>query len=135
MRDRASTQDLITPCVSLLNRLSLHQVRDDWVDNVWDGQFTESQELPPDYEELIHGVEVGEIFSRLTDLISRWIKTHGSSSVSEDESMNSTNQSLDLYTFLKKLNHNERLSTTSRHLRLKNSLILSRLVRKYNAMR
>ena len=100
MRDRASTQDLITPCVSLLNRLSLHQVRDDWVDNVWDGQFTESQELPPDYEELIHGVEVGEMFSRLTDLISRWIKTHGSSSGSEDESMNSTSQSLDLYRFI-----------------------------------
>ena len=36
MRDRASTEDLITPCVSLLNSLSLHKVRDDWVDSIWD---------------------------------------------------------------------------------------------------
>ena len=43
MRDRASTEDLITPCVSLLNSLSFHKVREDWVDSIWDGQFTETQ--------------------------------------------------------------------------------------------
>ena len=43
MRDRASTEDLITPCVTLLDSLALHHVRDDWVNNIWDGQFTESQ--------------------------------------------------------------------------------------------
>ena len=104
MRDRASTEDLITPCVSLLNSLSLHQVRDEWVDNIWDGQFTESQELPSDYEELIHGVDVGKIFSKLTELISRWIRTHGSGeAATENDEMNSTSQSLDLYRL--QLNH------------------------------
>ena len=43
MRDRASTEDLITPCVTLLESLALHHVRDDWVNTIWDGQFTESQ--------------------------------------------------------------------------------------------
>ena len=99
MRDRASTEDLITPCVSLLGSLSLDQVRQDWVDAVWDGQFTESVELPPDYEELIQGVELGKLFTRLTELISRWVKTHtnGPEEAEESTDMNSSSQSADLY--------------------------------------
>ena len=98
MRDRRSTEDLITPCVELLRNLSLHQVRDDWVSYIWDGQFTESQELPPDYEEIIDGVDVGRVFNRLTQLISRWIKTHGTAETSQEtEDMNNTSQSMDLY--------------------------------------
>ena len=100
MRDRASTEDLITPCVVLLGSLSLDQVRQDWVDTVWDGQFTETLELPADYEELIQGMELGKLFTRLTELISRWIKTHKNGPEEEAESssdMNATSQSVDLY--------------------------------------
>ena len=101
MRDRASTEDLITPCVALLGSLSLDQVRQDWVDTVWDGQFTETLELPADYEELILGMELGKLFTRLTALISRWIKTHKNGPEEAEESsssdMNATSQSVDLY--------------------------------------
>ena len=110
MRDRASTEDLITPCVALLGSLSLDQVRQDWVDTVWDGQFTETLELPADYEELIQGMELGKLFTRLTELISRWIKTHKNGPEEAEESsssdMNATSQSVDLYRslFHQKLN-------------------------------
>ena len=116
MRDRASTEDLITPCVALLGSLSLDQVRQDWVDTVWDGQFTETLELPADYEELIQGMELGKLFTRLTELISRWIKTHKNGSEEAEESsssdMNATSQSVDLYRslFHQKLNQLQLLS-------------------------
>ena len=71
-----SEQDLVTPCVSLLNSLALHSVSNGWVDSVWDGQFTESQELPMDYVEVIQGVEVKEVFARLQELTIKWIKVH-----------------------------------------------------------
>ena len=63
------------------------------------------KELPPDYEEIIQGVDVGRVFTRLTMLISQWIKTHGaktgeeSGSSSETADMDATNQSVDLYRF------------------------------------
>ena len=47
------------------------KVRQDWVDTVWDGQFTETLELPADYEEIIQGVELDKLLTRLTELISR----------------------------------------------------------------
>ena len=100
MRDRASTEDLITPCVALLGSLSLDQVTQDWVDTIWDGQFTESLELPGDYEEIIQDIELGKLFTRLTELISRWIKTHKNGTEEAEESssdMNATSQSVDLY--------------------------------------
>lgn len=99
MRDRASTEDLITPCVSLLGSLALDQVRQDWVDTVWDGQFTETLELPADYEEIIQGLELDKLLTRLTELISRWIKTHktGTEEAEESSDMNATSQSVDLY--------------------------------------
>ena len=99
MRDRASTEDLITPCVSLLSSLALDQVRQAWVDTVWDGQFTETLELPADYEEIIQGLELDKLLTRLTELISRWIKTHktGTEEAEESSDMNATSQSVDLY--------------------------------------
>jgi condensin-2 complex subunit D3 len=69
-------QDLVTPCVLLLNSLALHSVSNAWVDSIWDGQFTESQELPMDYVEVIQGVEVKEVFARLQELTIKWIKVH-----------------------------------------------------------
>ena len=75
------------------------KVRQDWVDTVWDGQFTETLELPADYEEIIQGVELDKLLTRLTELISRWIKTHknGAEEVEDSADMNSTSQSVDLY--------------------------------------
>ena len=74
-------------------------MRQDWVDTVWDGQFTETLELPADYEEIIQGVELDKLLTRLTELISRWIKTHknGAEEVEDSADMNSTSQSVDLY--------------------------------------
>ena len=98
MRDRASREDLITPCVSLLARLALDQLPPDWSDSVWDGQFTETADLPPDYEEVAAGADVGEVFSRLTETITRWIQTQSTGAAAEEsrEDMNTSSQS-DLY--------------------------------------
>ena len=75
------------------------KVRQDWVDTVWDGQFTETLELPADYEEIIQGVELDKLLTRLTELISRWIKTHknGAEEAEDSADMNATSQSVDLY--------------------------------------
>ena len=70
----STEEDLVTPCVSLLDSLALHTVSHIWVDSVWDGQFTESQELPRDYKDVIKGVEVQVAFTRLKELIIKWIK-------------------------------------------------------------
>ena len=83
-------QDLVTPCVLLLNSLALHSVSNAWVDSIWDGQFTESQELPMDYVEVIQGVEVKEVFARLQELTIKWIKVH-------KQEEDSTSHSISLY--------------------------------------
>ena len=92
-----SVEDLVTPCVSLLNSLALHTVSSTWVDSVWDGQFTESQELPMDYEEVIQGVEVKKVFARLQDLTIRWINVHGYEETSRVGEKENTSHSINLY--------------------------------------
>ena len=65
---------LINPCVSLFRSLALDSVSNTWVDFVWDGQFTESQELPMDYGDVIKGVEVEVVLTRLQELIIKWME-------------------------------------------------------------
>ena len=96
MRDRRTTEQLISPCVELLDRLCLDQVGEDWVNNVWEEQFTQAQDLPPDYEEVIQHLDVGKILGELRSLISQWISSQDSEEVSLDET-NNTYQSEDLY--------------------------------------
>ena len=83
--------------MSLLNSLALHTVSSTWVDSVWDGQFTESQELPMDYEEVIQGVEVKKVFARLQDLTIRWINVHGQEETSRVGEEDNTSQSINLH--------------------------------------
>ena len=90
-------EDLITPCVALLNRLCLDQVPEDWVSNVWENQFTEATELPPDYEEAIQGVDVVEVFSQLRKMIERWIASQEEREGAGAEESNETTHSVDLY--------------------------------------
>ena len=99
MRDRRTTDQLISPCVDLLARLSLDQVPEDWVDTVWEEQFTQAQDLPPDYEELIQGIDVGKVLGDLRAKISQWISRQAREETeedSQDETVNSV-QSEDLY--------------------------------------
>eukprot|EP00092_Neocalanus_flemingeri_P020739 GFUD01022474.1.p1 GENE.GFUD01022474.1~~GFUD01022474.1.p1 ORF type:complete len:194 (+),score=59.20 GFUD01022474.1:114-695(+) len=93
----SSGEDLVTPCVSLLNSLALHTVNNTWVDAVWDGQFTESQELPADYEEVIQGVEVRKVLAKVQELTINWIKVHGQEETSREEDAENTSQSISLY--------------------------------------
>ena len=98
MRDRRTTEQLISPCVDLLARLSLDQIPEDWVDTVWEEQFTQAQELPADYEELIQDVDVGKLLGELRTRISQWIaqSREDSEETNHDETVNSA-QSEDLY--------------------------------------
>eukprot|EP00092_Neocalanus_flemingeri_P019653 GFUD01021285.1.p1 GENE.GFUD01021285.1~~GFUD01021285.1.p1 ORF type:complete len:1759 (-),score=675.16 GFUD01021285.1:47-5323(-) len=93
----SSGEDLVTPCVSLLNSLALHTVNNTWVDSVWDGQFTELQELPADYEEVIQGVEVRKVLAKVQELAIKWIKVHGQEETSREEDAENTSQSVSLY--------------------------------------
>eukprot|EP00092_Neocalanus_flemingeri_P020738 GFUD01022473.1.p1 GENE.GFUD01022473.1~~GFUD01022473.1.p1 ORF type:complete len:160 (-),score=58.60 GFUD01022473.1:494-973(-) len=93
----SSGEDLVTPCVSLLNSLALHTVNNTWVDAVWDGQFTELQELPADYEEVIQGVEVRKVLAKVQELAIKWIKVHGQEETSREEDAENTSQSVSLY--------------------------------------
>ena len=93
MRDRASGgQDLVTPCVNLLRRLHLSEVGDDWVAAVWDGQFTESPDLPPDYEECVADLGVAGVFARLRDLIHAYTTQQRASD--EESAADVTNMSV-----------------------------------------
>ena len=93
MSSRKSTErDLVAPCVSLLNSLALHTVDTTWVDAVWDGQFTETQELPLHYEEVIQGVDVKKVLVRLQELAIEWIKIHGQEDTSRVEEEGNTSQ-------------------------------------------
>ena len=94
---QSSEEDLVTPCVSLLNSLALHTVSNSWVDTVWDGQFTESQELPLDYEEVIQGIEIKKVLVKLQELTTRWIKVHGQEEASSVGEQDNTSQSISLY--------------------------------------
>ena len=98
MRDRRTTEQLISPCVELLGRLCLDQVGEDWVNNVWEEQFTQAQDLPTDYEEVIQHIDVGKILGELRSLISQWITSQArdAEEASLDET-NNTSQSVDLY--------------------------------------
>ena len=99
MRDRRTRDQLISPCVDLLGRLCLDQVPDDWVNTVWEEQFTQAQDLPPDYEELIQGIDVGKVLGDLRARISQWISSQAREEAeedSQDDTVNST-QSEDLY--------------------------------------
>ena len=98
MRDRRTTDQLISPCVDLLSRLCLDQVGEDWVNNVWEEQFTQAQDLPPDYEEVIQNIDVGKILGDLRSKISQWITSQApdAEEASLDET-NNTSQSVDLY--------------------------------------
>ena len=73
----SSHEDLATQCVTTFNRLALHTMNNTWVDTIWDGQFTESLELPIDYEEVIQGIDVLAVLSKLQELSLKWIKKYG----------------------------------------------------------
>ena len=98
MRDRRTTDQLISPVIDLLGKLRLDQVGDDWVNNVWEEQFTQAQDLPPDYEEVIQDVDIGKILGELRSRISQWIKSQArdAEEASLDET-NNTSHSEDLY--------------------------------------
>ena len=98
MRDRRTTDQLISPCIELLGRLCLDQVGEDWVNNVWEEQFTQAQDLPTDYEEVIQDIDVGKILGDLRSRISQWITSQArdAEEPSLDET-NNTSQSEDLY--------------------------------------
>ena len=97
MRDRRTRDQLISPCVDLLARLCLDQVGEDWVNTVWEEQFTQAQELPPDYEELIQDIDVGQILAELRTLISQWISQARDTEEASLDETNNTSQSADLY--------------------------------------
>ena len=89
---KSTERDLVTPCVSLLNSLALHTVDTTWVDAVWDGQFTETQELPLHYEEVIQGVDVKKVVGKLQELTTEWISVHGQEETSRVEEEADTSQ-------------------------------------------
>ena len=97
MRDRRTRDQLISPCVDLLARLCLDQVAEDWVNTVWEEQFTQAQELPPDYEELIQDIDVGQILAELRTVISQWISQARDTEEASLDETNNTSQSADLY--------------------------------------
>ena len=90
-------EDLVTPCVCLLKSLALESVSSAWVDSVWDGQFTESKELPIDYREVIKGVEVKVVFTRLQELVIKWIEAGKQDEMSMTGEEGSISQSSSLY--------------------------------------
>ena len=98
MRDRRTTDQLISPVIDLLGKLCLDQVGEDWVNTVWEEQFTQAQDLPPDYEEVIQDIDIGKILGDLRSRISQWIKSQAreAEEASLDET-NNTSHSEDLY--------------------------------------
>ena len=98
MRDRRTTDQLISPVIDLLGKLCLDQVGEDWVNNVWEEQFTQAQDLPPDYEEVIQDVDVGKILGDLRSRISQWIKSQARDAEEANlDETNNTSHSEDLY--------------------------------------
>ena len=102
MRDRTSSQDLMTPCLALLNSLSLEQLDQDWVNQVWEEQFTEAHDLPGDYEEVVRCVNVGETLSKLRQIISDWMTRQGITPATEEQrdDSGSSTHSMDIYGYI-----------------------------------
>jgi len=88
-------EDLLTEAIEILNNLALHTVSQDWIESVWDAQFTECEELPADYEESISHLNLPNQFSRLADICKKWIRLHKEGEVTRLEATTSNSNGED----------------------------------------
>lgn len=72
-----TAEALVATTVSSLSRLQLECVPVAWVDQVQDGQFTESVDLPAEYEDTVGGVDVSEVLGELRQAAAHWVRLYG----------------------------------------------------------